>query len=74
MVSHSFQTHEITVNGERRQVPAGLTLRDLLLHLQVQPDRVAVELNRRIVRQREWDSTCVQAGSELEIVQFVGGG
>jgi thiamine biosynthesis protein ThiS len=66
--------YEITVNGELRQVPAGLNLRQLLIHLEVHPDRVAVELNRGIVRQLDWESTTVDAGAQLEIVQFVGGG
>lgn len=55
-------------------MPAGLTVRTLLVHLDVIPDRVAVELNRRIVRQPEWDSIEVGDGAEIEIVQFVGGG
>jgi thiamine biosynthesis protein ThiS len=33
-----------------------------------------VELDRQIVRQPAWDSTEVGLGSQLEIVQFVGGG
>ena len=74
MVKHSSELLEISVNGEPRSVPAGLTVRRLLLHLDVAPDRVAVELNRRIVRQPEWDSALVEDGAEVEIVQFVGGG
>ena len=65
---------EIVVNGERRLVPSGLTLEGLLGWLDVDPARVAVELNREIVRRPAWDATAVSQGSELEIVQFVGGG
>ncbi len=74
MVQHKAEMLEITVNGEPRTVPSGLNLRDLLEHLGVRPDRVAVELDRGIVRQPLWDATPVQAGAKLEIVQFVGGG
>ena len=74
MVKHPSELLEISVNGEPRNVPAGGNVRDLLLYLEVAPDRVAVELNRRIVRQADWDSVTVQDGAELEIVQFVGGG
>ncbi len=65
---------EIVVNGETRIVPAGLTILTLLTELGITPDRVAVELNRSIVRQPRWAETPVEAGSQLEIVQFVGGG
>jgi thiamine biosynthesis protein ThiS len=65
---------EISVNGESRSVEAGLTLLDLLARLGIQADRVAVEKDRLIVRKTEWASTPIQAGAQLEIVQFVGGG
>jgi thiamine biosynthesis protein ThiS len=68
------ETIEIVVNGEGRNVPGGLNIGDLLLFLEVVPGRVAVELNRRIVRKADWPVTSVSAGAELEIVQFVGGG
>jgi thiamine biosynthesis protein ThiS len=47
---------------------------DLLQTLGIKPDRVAVELNRTIVKQRDWASTGVEAGAQVEIVHFVGGG
>jgi len=65
---------EIILNGEKRVVPAGLTLQSLLEILRVEPDRVAIELNREIVRRAHWPSRAVEHGAELEIVQFVGGG
>ncbi|HYO82332.1 MAG TPA: sulfur carrier protein ThiS [Bryobacteraceae bacterium] len=65
---------EIMLNGERRSIPPGLNVRTLLQHLELPADRVAVELNRAIVRQHDWESAQVAAGAEIEIVQFVGGG
>lgn len=64
----------ITVNGEPRQIPTGLNVRSLLAEIGLPADRVAVELNREIVRKAEWESTQVTAGASLEIVHFVGGG
>ena len=55
-------------------VPEGQTLAQIVAWLEIAPDRVAVELNRRIVRRPEWDETVVGPGAALEIVQFVGGG
>jgi thiamine biosynthesis protein ThiS len=64
----------IVVNGEKQAVPEGATILGLLNQLRLDPARVAVELDRRIVKQAHWTTTTLQAGSELEIVQFVGGG
>lgn len=52
----------------------GLNVLALLAELGITPDRVAVELNREIVRQPRWEETPIEAGAQLEIVQFVGGG
>ena len=65
---------EVAVNGEKRQIPAGLNVRQMLLHLELDPQRVAVELNRTIVGKSKWDSTSVEAYANIEIVEFVGGG
>ncbi len=65
---------EITVNGVTREIPSGLNVRALLEALGIEPDRVAVELNRSIVRKPDWENTLVPDGASLEIVQFVGGG
>ena len=75
-MSNSLETGKITVwlNGVEREVPAGLTVRGLLSHAGVDPQRVAVELNRKIAPRTDWDSALVGPGAEIEIVEFVGGG
>lgn len=65
---------EILVNGEPRSIPAHATLSEALLYLHINPERVAVEKDRIIVRRSDWAATVVQPGAQLEIVQFVGGG
>ena len=64
----------ITVNGEPRATDEGQTVLGLLEQLQLDPARVAVELDRRILKQSLWRETTLRAGSQIEIVQFVGGG
>jgi sulfur carrier protein len=64
----------ISVNGEQHLTEEGQTVLELLQQLQIDPARVAVELDRRIVKQPRWGETLVPAGAEIEIVQFVGGG
>ena len=65
---------EILINGESREVPLAISLQDLLRLLELKEDRVAVELNRDIVRRDRWPETRLRAQDRLEIVQFVGGG
>jgi sulfur carrier protein len=64
----------IHVNGEDKQAPVGCSVAALLAWLGVAGERVAVELNREIVRKRDWESTVVSGGAQIEIVEFVGGG
>ena len=65
---------KIVVNGVERQAPAGQTLLGLLQDLELEPSRVAVEMDRRIVKRTEWETLELEPGVRLEIVQFVGGG
>jgi thiamine biosynthesis protein ThiS len=64
----------VTLNGERRTFSVGTTLLGLVEALNLEPERVAIELNRAIVRRNEWMRTVVEDGAEVEIVMFVGGG
>jgi thiamine biosynthesis protein ThiS len=66
--------NQVTVNGEGRTFPPETTLLDVVRTLQLEPDRVAIELNRAIVKREFWSATTVTGGAEIEIVQFVGGG
>lgn len=68
------QKIRITVNGDVREVAAGSTVASMLQQLGIDHERVAVELNRAIVRKPEWRSTPVPENAQVEIVEFVGGG
>ena len=65
---------DIVVNGQPQSAAEGQTLLGLLGQLQLDPARVAVELDRRIIKQPLWAETVLRPGAQLEIVQFVGGG
>ncbi len=65
---------EIVINGESASTSEGQTVLGLLEELHLDPARVAVELDRRIVKQPKWPETTLGPGARLEIVQFVGGG
>jgi thiamine biosynthesis protein ThiS len=63
----------LIINGESRSSEAE-TLTALVEQLGMKADRVAVELNREIVRRDAWPQTRLKDGDQLEIVHFVGGG
>ena len=65
---------EIQLNGEAFRVPLGSTVADLVRQLELPEDRVAVEVDRRIVRRPDWPGQPLRAGAAVEIVQIVGGG
>ncbi len=64
----------ITLNGDPHDVPGPLTVTELLAHLHIDPRRVAVELNVVVLKRGTFDSTIINEGDEVEIVNFVGGG
>jgi thiamine biosynthesis protein ThiS len=65
---------KITLNGEQKVIPEGLTVEGLLQHLEIKPGRVAVEINEEIVRKTTYAGTAVKEGDRVEVVQFMGGG
>jgi thiamine biosynthesis protein ThiS len=74
MESAETKTIEIVVNGQARRVPEGLNVAGLLAFLKIDASRVAVELNREIVRKTAWAATPIGEGARVEVVWFVGGG
>lgn len=74
MAELATNIHEIVVNGQVRRIARDLTLDQVLRFLEINPEQVAVEKDGLIVRKADWPETVVQPGSNLEIVQFVGGG
>lgn len=66
--------NQVTLNGERRAFPARTTLLDVVKTLNLEPERVAIEYNRTIVKRELWGATTLDRNAEIEIVQFVGGG
>ena len=68
------ETASITVNGQHRRVPKGISVADLALDLGLEPTRVAVERNLEVVPRSTLAEVRVEDGDDYEIVTFVGGG
>ncbi|WP_137819294.1 MULTISPECIES: sulfur carrier protein ThiS [unclassified Pseudomonas] len=64
----------IQLNGESFELPAGQTVADLLVRLELTGRRVAVELNLDIVPRSQHAATTLREGDQLEVVHAIGGG
>ena len=64
---------KVFVNGALREVEIS-TLAELISELDLPVARIAVELNREVVRRSDWGSTMLKDEDRIEIVHFVGGG
>jgi sulfur carrier protein len=68
---------DVILNGQPRNVPDGpdgLTVRQLLEHLDLTSGPVAVEVNREIIPRAQHASHRVADGDVIEVVHLVGGG
>ncbi|MFQ5539194.1 MAG: sulfur carrier protein ThiS [Candidatus Binatia bacterium] len=64
----------VRINGDKKEIGAGLTVAKLLAELEIRPGRVVVELNRDVLSREAHGTTILKEGDQIEIVQFVGGG
>ena len=65
---------EVMLNGEKRDIPDGVTVAQLLAQLQIQPERVAVEVNLTVLKRAQLPGISLKPGDQVEIVQLIGGG
>ena len=65
---------KVFVNGESMELSGTPSLADLITQLELPATRIAVELNREVVRRNDWSGTMLNEDDRVEIVHFVGGG
>jgi thiamine biosynthesis protein ThiS len=65
---------KIRLNGDPFEIASPLSISALLADLKIDPRRVAVEYNLDIIKRARYDTTIINEGDEVEIVNFVGGG
>ncbi len=64
----------ITINGQSRELSSAMSLHELVLSLNLMPERVIIELNDKVVSRDSWPQTSLSEGDRLEMVSLVGGG
>jgi thiamine biosynthesis protein ThiS len=64
----------VVLNGEKRELPGELLLDKFLEHFELPLQRVAIEVNREVIRRALWPETLIKDRDHIEVVHFVGGG
>lgn len=65
---------QVFINGETKEVVGEINLVELLEIFSLPQQRIAVELNKQVVRKKDWADILVKDADKIEIVHFVGGG
>ncbi|MEV5598819.1 sulfur carrier protein ThiS [Streptomyces sp. NPDC052496] len=64
----------VSVNGEPREFPGGLTLDRLVAGLTTAPAGVAAAVNEAVVPRGQWPATALGDGDRVEVLTAVQGG
>ena len=65
---------QIIINGEPKEIERELNLQELLKRLELPSERIAVELNKTVVRKKDWETVKIADSDKIEVIHFVGGG
>ena len=65
---------KITVNGKQMQVITKFSLKSLITKLKMPLNKIAIELNKKIIDKKSISKIQLKKGDKIEIVHFIGGG
>ncbi len=65
---------ELVINGKHEQLPEGINAAQLVEHLGLANERLAMEVNEEIVPRSRYANYQFSAGDRVEIVRAIGGG
>ena len=65
---------KVFINGETKEISREMNLKNLLENFSLPQERIAVELNKQVVRRKDWETIKIIDADKIEIVHFVGGG
>ena len=65
---------KITVNGKQIQVIPNFSMKSLITNLKIPLNKIAIELNRKIIDKKRISKIQLKNGDNIEIVHFIGGG
>ena len=65
---------KITVNGKQMQIIPKFSLKSLIAKLKIPLNKIAIELNKKIIDKKRISKIKLKKGDKIEIVHFIGGG
>lgn len=65
---------KVFINGETQEISGEVNLSELLKNLSLPQERIAVELNKEVVRKKDWENITISEADKIEVIHFVGGG
>jgi len=65
---------KIIVNGKQMQVIPKYSLNSLIAKLKMPLNKIAIELNKKIIDKKKISKIYLQNEDKIEIVHFIGGG
>ncbi len=65
---------KISVNGKQMQIIPELSMRNLITKLKMPVNKIAIELNKKIIDKKRISKIQLKKGDKVEIVHFIGGG
>jgi sulfur carrier protein len=73
-MTENYLSMNVVINGETKELQDGLSLNQLIERLSLPARRMAVEVNKHVIRKQDWDKVTISEKDSIEIVHFVGGG
>jgi len=64
----------VKINGQQEKIPLNSSVENMVSNLNLEAERIVVELNEKIIKKIEWRHTIIKENDVIELISFVGGG
>jgi len=71
---NNLNVAKIQLNGDPYEINHGTNLNELLNKLKIKKNKVAIEVNGKIVERKKYQNLILNRNDKVEIVHFIGGG
>lgn len=65
---------KIIINGNTKEIPNEVNIIELIEKFSLPKERIAIELNKQVVRKKDWENIKIADADRIEVIHFVGGG
>ena len=65
---------KINLNGKTLSLNKGTSVYKVIRNIKLQPNKIAIELNRKIINKKNMNKIFLKNKDKIEIVHFIGGG